>query len=95
MEDKSLTLGVLKRHKAAIIHSFSMTQKTTNLCEGCKKFDFWSGEPIMRENLATLMSKIHHCELHRIVFLYFLSKSYNDLDTKDIWRSDSSLFRIE
>ncbi|WJG35684.1 uncharacterized protein FOBCDRAFT_241613 [Fusarium oxysporum Fo47] len=92
MEDKSLALGVLKRHKAAIIHSFSMSQKTTNLCEGCKKFDFWSGEPIMRENLATMRSKIHHCELHRIVFRYFLSKSYNDLDTKDIWRPDTSLF---
>jgi hypothetical protein len=46
----------------------------------------------MRENLATIRSKLHQCALHRIVFRSFPPNSYNDLDIKEIWRAGSSLF---
>lgn len=91
MEDEDISLRLLKRYETAITASIPRPQKITKLCDGCRKLRYQSDDPIMRETLATIRSKIQQCELHSLIYRSIPLSTYNDLEVVHIQRSDSSL----
>ncbi|SCO19135.1 related to tol protein [Fusarium fujikuroi] len=91
MEDKAISLGVLKRHETAIMGSITWSQEIAKLCDECSKLDYQSEEPVLRETLATMRSKIQRCALHSLIYRSIPLTAYDDLEVVHIRRSDSSL----
>lgn len=89
MEDQAISLGVLKRHETAIMDSISRSQGLPKLCDECRKLDYQSDEPVLRETLATIRSKIQQCALHSLIYRSIPPSTYNDLEVVHIRRSDS------
>ncbi|KAF5560460.1 CAMK CAMK1 kinase [Fusarium napiforme] len=91
MEDKSFSLGVLKRHETAIMDSISRSQEISKLCDECRNLDYQSDEPVLRETLATMRSKVQQCALHSLIYRCIPPSTCNDLEVVHIRRSDSLL----
>ncbi|CVL09051.1 related to tol protein [Fusarium mangiferae] len=91
MEDKTISLGVLKRHETAIMDSITRSQEIAKLCDKCSELDYQSEEPVLRETLATMRSKIQRCALHSPIYRSIPLTAYDDLEVVHIRRSDSSL----
>lgn len=90
MEDKAFSLGILKRHGTAIMDSITRSQEIAELCDKCSKLDYQSEEPVLRETLATMRSKIQRCALHSLIYRSIPLTAYDDLEVVHIRRSDSS-----
>lgn len=91
MEDQAISLGVLKRHETAIMDSISRSQGLQKLCDECRKLDYQSDEPVLRETLATMRFKIQQCALHSLIYRSIPPSTCNELEVVHIRRSDSLL----
>ncbi|CZR49169.1 uncharacterized protein FPRO_12602 [Fusarium proliferatum ET1] len=91
MEDKAFSLGILKRHETTIMKSITRSQEIAKLCDKCSKLDYQSEEPVLRETLATMRSKVQRCALHSLIYRSIPLNAYDDLEVVHIRRSDSSL----
>ncbi|KAJ4248821.1 hypothetical protein NW762_012659 [Fusarium torreyae] len=87
IEDSSLALGFLDRHRGAVLNS--LPQQTAELCSDCNRTDIWNHVPIMEESLASIRSKAEDCNFHKLVLRCLSSDFHSEPATIKIRRSGS------